>query len=398
MIKNLFFFSHLGFGGTEQFLYEVVKKYSKNFHIVVAYGEGSVKQAHRMAKYVDVIKWNPGIKIECERAFLNFGMDIIDDLICDDIYFINHANVEIVGKPQLSPRIKKTINVSNFAQEIYKRHYGNPCEVSYNPISIEDYKKPLILMSAFRGNDPVKGTKRVKQLVDAMDLYCLNNDERYLFFIFSQTLCIPIESPNVVLLEPRTDVRAFMQLADWGVTLSDDMETYCYTNVEFLLYGKPILTTPLSVCEELNMDSSMRLVLNYDMSNVNEIVPQLFKKKMNINYSPPKDRWNELLKQGQGKTKENLIMKFYKVQANEVSFNRGIHLAELGRPAKPGEIFETTEDRLDNLVNGKNRFNVPFAKIVEEPKEEIKEEKVEVKEEPKPKKEEPKKRGRKAKK
>ena len=383
MVKNLFYFNRLGFGGTEQFLYEVVKKYSKDFHIAVAYSEGAMKQVERLSKYVDVIKWRKGMKIECEKAFLSFNIEILDDLICDDITFVNHANVEIVGMPPSHPRIKKTINVSKFCQDIYLKHYDIPSEVSYNPITIEEYEKPLVLLSAFRGNDPVRGARRCRELANRLDLYCLNNDKRYLWFMFTQKPSVEIDSPNVIILEPRTDVRAYMQLADWGINLPDDMETYGYTNVEFLLYGVPLVTTPITVCDELNIDSSMRLILNYDLSNVDDVIENMFNKKMNFKYIPPKDRWDEILAKGNGEVKENLKMKLFEVKANNVSHERGIILPELGRTAKPGEVFVITEDRLDILAKGKNKFNVPFVEILgEQMREQPKVEKEEVIEEP----------------
>lgn len=392
MIKNLFFFKDLmPLGGTEQFLYEIAKKYHKDFDIAVAYHTGSIQQIKRLSKYINVFQWKPGVKIECEKAFLNFNINIIDDLICDDITFVSHANFEVIGyKPPTHPRIKRVVAVSNFTADIYKRFYDTPCQVSYNPITMENYEKPIILMSAFRANDPVKGMGRVKTLIQHLDTYCEKNNRRYLFILFSLKPVVDVESPNFIVLPPRVDVRAYMKLADYGVTLSNDMETYCYTNVEFLMQGIPIITTPLSVAEELKMDSTMRLICEWDMSNVDEVIEEIFNRKWNFNYKPPKDRWDEIL--AKGKTtykKEEYKMKLFQIKANEVSFERGIHLAELGRPANPGEIFETTEDRIDNLVNGNNKYGVPFAEIIGE---EVTEK--EVKEEV----EEPKKRGRKAKK
>lgn len=399
MIKNLFFFKKLNYlGGTEQFLYEIAKKYSKDFHIVVAYEDGSTKQVKRLSEYVDIIKWKKGTKIECEKAFLNFNIEIIDDLICDDITFICHAIYEEIGyQPPSHPRLKRCIAVSDFTKDNYEKHYDIPCELSYNPITIEDFEKPLILMSAFRADDPVRGSRRCNELAKRLDIYCTKHNKRYLWFIFSPKPSVQIESPNVVIIEPRLDVRAYMPMADWGINLANNMETYGYTNVEFLMQGVPLVTTPLSVCEELHMDSSMRLVVDYDLSNMDEIIEQMFTRKMGFNFTPPEDRWSKILALGQGEIQEKLKMKLFKVRANSVSFDRGIHLSELGRPAKPGEEFETTEDRLDNLVNGNNKFSVPFAELIEEikvekkvvkdePKEEPKEEKVVPEEEAKPKK------------
>lgn len=381
MIKNLFFFKRLNYlGGTEQFLYEVVKKYSKDFHIAIAYEEGSTSQVRRLSKYADVIKWHKGMKIECDKAFLNFNIDIIDDLICDDITFVCHANFEEIGyKPPRHPRLKRCVAVSKFTKDIYVKHYDTPCEISYNPITIEDFEKPMILMSAFRADDPVRGSRRCNELAKRLDIYCAKHNKRYLWFIFSSTPSTKIESPNVVIIEPRLDVRAYMPMADWGVNLANDMETYGYTNVEFLMQGIPLVTTPLTVCDELNMDSSMRLILNWDMSNIDEIVEKMFNKKMNFNFVPPNDRWDEILAKGKGEVLESMKVKLFEVKANNVSFDRGIHLSELGRPANPGEVFTITEDRLDNLVKGKNKFNVIFAELIGElmePQPEVEKEKV----------------------
>lgn len=381
MIKNLFFFKVLSpLGGTEQFLYEIAKKYHDKFDIVVAYQIGDAQQVKRLSKFVNVFQWQKGQKVECEKAFLNFNIDIIDDLICDDISFVCHANyVELGYKPPIHPRIKRTIAVSNFTKEIYEKHYDIPCETCCNPITMEKYEKPLILMSAFRANDPIKGMDRVKILIERLDYYCQKNDKRYLFILFSLKPCIEIKSPNFVVLPPRMDVRGYMKLADYGVTLSKDMETYCYTNVEFLMQGIPIITTPLTVADELKMDSSMRLICDWDMSNVDEVIEQIFNRKMSFNYTPPNDRWNELLAKGKAEyEREKYSMKIFKVKANGLSLERGIHITELGRIANPGEEFEITEDRIDALVNSKNGFNVPFAELIEEvktePKKETKEE------------------------
>ena len=62
-------------------------------------------------------------------------------------------------------------------------------------------------------------------------------------------------------------------------------------------------------------------------------------------------------------------MKIFRVKANNVSHDRGIILTELGRPANVGEEFDVTEERLDNLVNGNNKYRVAFAELIAECKE-----------------------------
>lgn len=375
MIRNLFFFNYLGFGGTEQFLYEMVKKYSKDFDIAIAYKDGMPAQILRLAEYVDIIKWHEGMKIECERAFLNYNIEIIDDLNCDDIILVNHANPEkIKYEPPRHPRIRKAINVSRFAADILRKQYDKPCEYSYNPISIEEYERPLILMSAFRGADPVRGASRCKIFAQELDRYCRIHNKRYLWIVFSSHLCDEIESPNVMVLPPRTDVRAFMRLADYGISLPDDMETYGYTNVEFLLYGIPIVTTPLSVCEELKMDGSMRLILGWDMANAEEVIEEMFLKKKNFTYMPPKDRWDEILAKGERKEKIKMSVKLFKVKATNEAFDRTVVIPEAGGVPKAGDEFVVDEDRVKVLSCHPNFGNCKFIEVIEELEEPKKEE------------------------
>lgn len=55
-----------------------------------------------------------------------------------------------------------------------------------------------------------------------------------------------------------------------------------------------------------------------------------------------------------------------KVKANANSELKKVNIAELGRIAKEGEIFNIEDSRKASLVDGKNFFKVSFAEIVGE--------------------------------
>lgn len=59
-----------------------------------------------------------------------------------------------------------------------------------------------------------------------------------------------------------------------------------------------------------------------------------------------------------------------KVITTDASLNLNIKIAELGRVARPGEVFEITDDRLKTLT-GANRFGAVFVRPIEkiEPQE-----------------------------
>lgn len=72
-----------------------------------------------------------------------------------------------------------------------------------------------------------------------------------------------------------------------------------YSQNEALGYGVPIVTTPLTVCNELPIPEGARLVCNWDMSNVDEVARQIFEKEVKpFEYTPPKDDWENILAKG----------------------------------------------------------------------------------------------------
>ena len=80
-----------------------------------------------------------------------------------------------------------------------------------------------------------------------------------------------------------------------------------YSQNEALGYGVPIVTTPLTVCNELPIPEGARLVCNWDMSNVDEIAEKIFEKKVKpFEYKIPEDGWGKLLAKGKSKYKAEL--------------------------------------------------------------------------------------------
>ena len=377
--KNIFYFKRISaIGGTEQFLYEVAKKYHK-YDITVFYDEADELQLKRLRKLVRCIKRRKGEVVKCNRVFFNFNLDMIDDVEADKYYFVAHANYEELGyKPPIeNDKLTQYIGVSQFASnklDEYALKLGKEIQTikCYNPITLEEVKKVKIIVSACRLDDKVKGGKRTLKLIEALDRYCSNNDEHYLWLIFTNPcMNVEVNSPNVVIMKPRVDVRPYIAMADYVAQLSNDMETYCYTINEALGYGVPIITTPLSILKELTITDNEHLVLEYDCSNVDEIAKHIFEKKVNkFEYNPPKDNWEDLLMKEKSSYEEEKKMKFL-VEATdkyirtntwdvELSIKKGI------KEYKPqiGEQWEVSYERKEHLVE------LGFVKVVQEIKEE----------------------------
>lgn len=353
-MDNIFYFKKINrIGGTEQFLYEIAKKYNE-FDITVFYDEGDIYQLQRLRKYIRCIKRKPNEKVICKRAFFNFNIDMIDDVESTENYyaFISHANYEELGyKPPIEHhKLTHFIGVSQFAADKLEE-YGNKLGLSfkaercYDPMTLEQVNKVPILVSACRLDDNVKGGERTLKLIDALDRYCEKNDRQYLWLIFTNKTGFTIESKNAVYMKPRVDVRPYIAMADWVLQLSNDMETFCYTTNEANGYGVPIVTTPLSVYKEFtSVSDNERLILNWDCSNVDEIARLIFEKEVKpFRYIQPEDTWYKLLAKGKSNYKEELKMKV------KVECINNYNDLQLERLVQVGEVLTVTKERADTL-------------------------------------------------
>lgn len=351
MYKNIFYFRLIKkIGGTEQFLYEIAKKY-KDYDITIFYDEADNEQLARLRPLVRCKK-RTGQKIQCEKAFYNFNLNMIEDVEAKEHIFVAHANYEELGyKPPIDhPKLTKVIGVSQFSTDKIKEYIEKlglelEAEKCYNPLTLEPKQKVPILVSACRLDDRVKGGERTLRLIEALDRYCKEHNRNYLWLIFTNPPRFSIGSNNVVILPGRTDVRAYESMADYVLQLSNDMETYCYTINEALGYGVPIVTTPLSILKELPITDNEHITLEWNCENVDDVARQIFEKKVEpFEYKIPKDNWNNVLAKGKSTYQKELKQKV-KVEAL-------INYTDLEKNKKmmKGDIFECSKPRAEYLM------------------------------------------------
>lgn len=357
--SNIFYFKKISkIGGTEQFLYEVAKKY-KDWDITVFYDEADISQLKRLRKYVRCRKHIKGEKVICKRAFFNFNLDMIDDVESTENHyaFISHANYEELGyKPPIDhPKLNHYIGVSQFATDKldeYGKKLGLDIKAKkcYDPLTLEPTQKVPIIVSACRLDDKVKGGERTLKLIEALDRYCNKHNRQYLWLIFTNKTKVKLHSPNAVYMSPRIDVRPYIAMADWVAQLSDDMETYCYTTNEANGYGVPIIITPLSVYKELPATDDMKIVLDWDCSNVDEIARLIFEKEVKpFKYEPPKDEWDKILAKGKSTYEEEKKMKV-KVRCTKKYYD--LELKCIIEPTPEDKNYERviSRERADEIV------------------------------------------------
>ena len=380
MYSNIFYFKKIWpIGGTEQFLYEIAKKY-KDYDITVVYDTIDPYQLERLKKLVRCKKHRKGEIIRCNKAFFNFNTEIIDEVEANQYYFIAHAVYQELGykePPVANKKLTDFLGVSDYASNKLKdfgKKLGRDIDVvtCYNPLTLEPKEKVLHIVGASRLDDTTKGGKRMLKLIEAMDRYCEKTGRHYLFTIFTNTN-LHINSKNVAIMPPRVDVRPYIQDADYVVQLSNDMETYCYTTNEAWGYGVPVVRTALTVCNELPLTDDMSLICDWDMSNVDEVVKEMFERTPKpFTYTPPADNWLNIIDTTKSTYEEELKMR-YKVEALDTYETYNVTDKDLHRVPKAGETFDVSKERLDVLLGDNEKHRV-YVKVVEEIKDEVTEE------------------------
>ena len=391
--NNIFYFRKISaIGGTEQFLYEIAKKYNY-LDITIFYDEADIFQLQRLRKYVRCKKRVKGEIVKCKRAFFNFNIDMINDVEAEEYYFVSHANYEELHRshggyipPIDNEKLTHYIGVSEFATdklEEYRKKIGKEIKTikCYNPLTLEPKEKVVHIVSAGRLDDKVKGGARTLKLIDALDRYCAKTGRHYIWTIFSNKVKIVINSPNVVLMKPRVDVRPYIADSDYVIQLSNDMETYCYTINEALGYGVPIVTTPLSILKELPITDNEHIVLDWNCENIDDVARQIFEKKVNkFEYNPPKDNWEDLLVNIKSNYEEEKKMRYLvkatnKYEKTNTSDNElSVQKKERHIP-KEGEQWEVDYERKEKLVELGFVTVVKEIKEIETAKKEVKTEK-----------------------
>lgn len=285
-MQNVFYFSYLNnIGGTESFFYYLAKKY-KNYDITIFYKDGDTRQIKRLSQYVRVKKYT-GAKIKCKKIFFNYTLDIIDNVEAEEYIQILHADYKAMGvKPNINPKVTKYLGVSKQVCKTFKELTDIEAELAYNPIKVDKPKKVLNLVSATRLTAE-KGKKRMIKLANLLN----EANIPYIWTIFTNdTKAINI--PNVCYMEPRLDIINYIANADYLVQLSDN-EGYCYSVVEALSVGTPVIVTDIPVFKEIGLNSKNSFILDFDLSNVP--LKKIYKGLDPFTYKSKADNWANYL-------------------------------------------------------------------------------------------------------
>jgi glycosyltransferase involved in cell wall biosynthesis len=98
---------------------------------------------------------------------------------------------------------------------------------------------------------------------------------------------------NVIYKDTELDIIEEIAKADYLVQLSD-CESYCYSVVEALTVGTPVIVTDLPVFKELGLKNGLNAyICDFNMKDIQ--IDQIAKKSLETAYKPPKSNWGKYL-------------------------------------------------------------------------------------------------------
>lgn len=349
--KNLFYISNFNhIGGVETFIYELGRKY-QDYDIVVVYKTGDQKQINRLKQYVRVIRFKNQI-FQCEKAFFNYGTDIIKNIQANEYIQIIHAAFKSQGiKPIINPKITKYLCVSSHAGKEWEELTGFKPILCKNPLTFTEQEKTpaLLLLSATRLTKE-KGKERMIKLGELLNQAKIN----YIWFVFTNDTN-EIKNPNIIFLPPRLDIKSILATIKgkgYGVQLSDT-EGDCYFTRECEALGVPVIATPLpSLKEQGLVDGKNCYFIPFDVQNID-----IQKIVNNIpEYEPfqNEDIWDKILEPGESQYKKDFNI-FVKVKPIKKYFD-----LELNK-----EILPSDKSYLVNKVRASILVEAGICKIIE---------------------------------
>ena len=288
MNTNLFYFHTLNsIGGVETFFYQLAKKYGRDYDITIMYTECDKEQVKRLSQYCRVKKWK-GETIKCKRCFVAFNAKVLDHVDADEYIQVLHGDYKSLGViPDRHDKIQRWVAVSDVVRSAYEDITGDKPMVCYNPYTVEKPRKVLHLVSATRLT-PDKGLKRMERLAEELD----KADIPYVWDVYTDSPR-PVMNENIVIRKPRLDVLDFIADADYYVQLSDS-EGYCYSIVEALSVGTPVIVTDIPVLKEIGVINGVNgFVVSKDMEDLP--LSAIYKGLKKFKYEVLADKWNELL-------------------------------------------------------------------------------------------------------
>ena len=313
--------------GIGTFTYNFCKKMKDKFGIVVLYDSMDSSQIKRLYPYATVMQNNRKQRVVCKTLIMNSVMDQIPGNI------VYQQSIQMVHACSDATNAKIPLDRDRivYVSDTAKKSWGVDGEVVRNMVLPEDGRDPLLLITASRFDSHEKGQKRIKKLAKLMNAKKIP----FVWLYFSSTV-LPNCEPNLIKMEPTTDIRGYIRKADYLVQLSDT-ESFCYSMLEAITDGVPVITTPMPILEELGINESNAHIVPFDIPDDYDVEKFLTDRKRNFRYAYD----NESIKKKWMKIINNIPPKEYV----KVEVTRSYSDLKLSREIQKGEVLEMEKKR-----------------------------------------------------
>ena len=319
-------------GGIETWTYNFCRHMHKYYDIMVLWDKDmDPNQRKRLLPYAVVVR-NTKQHIVCD-TLINCRTSVpLPRNITYNKYILVVHTCKMQPHWKL-PEAEKYI----FVSEAAKKSYGVEGEVIHNMTYPEKtVKKPLLLVSATRLSWE-KGEDRIQRLAKILHAKGI----LFTWLVFSD------HEPRqymdgLVYRKPTLDIKAYIKQADWFIQLST-MEAFCYSIVEALELGTPVLSTPLDVLPEIGFKVGENgYILPFEVGECKDIEKILYTDLKGFKYAYNNEnliaKWREELGDTQPTTKKPPKKGYRKVIALRDYFD-----SPLNRSVKENEILEVPE-------------------------------------------------------
>ena len=293
------------------------------YDIAVAHDGMKTEMISRLSTCAYVVP--SGSPVKCHTLL----MMKLKDTIPSNIRY--EHSIQIVHSPRLSDlwELPKDRDELIPVSKVVKDSWGLSADPIHN-LTVQDVNV-LSLISVTRLSTKEKGLDRMKQL-------CYKLKEARINFEWDLYGDFDPGIKGITYKGQTTDIRKKIRAADYLVQLSD-AEGFCYSIVEALEEGTPIISTPLPILKELGIKDKVHgHIIPFDMDFDISIITDIPPVKFLFDNTPSLEAWRKKLGKATGKGTVNIQC---------VSRYRDM---TLGRYIEQGEILTLSRRRASEVI------------------------------------------------
>lgn len=330
-----------GHDGIYTFIFNFCQYLKDYYDIAVLYYNMPTISVNRLRSIVRVINAKDNTQVSCDTLLMmRLANEIPTGISYNQVFQLVHCTKS--ADRQLKRPVKDCVFVSETSRKSFTD--GKEGHVIYNLNNLVDPERVLMFVSTSRIGARDKGNQDVNmlKLAEIMNRQGL----KFVWFYFSDT-ALHGAPENLIRLNPVSDVRGFLQKADYLIHLSEN-EAYCYSIAEAISIGVPVIAFNLPVLKELGFKNKKH---GYLLPEDLDIDAAQFLKVPRVKACHITDdiesvnKWVSLLG-STVPTHDYIPEKMVTVKVNQVYKDM-----ELNKVLSPGTIIEVTESRAAYLIN-----------------------------------------------